>query len=360
MPNISTLSLRELNQLVSTLHGWDRHEDLDAWRLAVLSEVLPALGSRAGVFVTTWAPDPVAWWVRPQDGEPSGGSSDDIVGAGDFRTMTDRPWWELLSGLEPYGLRPPFGEFIHSGKQVEQRRWHELQGGVTFHEHPDGELSWLGFFEFDAPPLVFAEQTLPLLRILERAFQAGAEGCRRGTEHGRRLRRLVDAFPEPAILLNMERTETFRNRALDALVRNEPGADAVESAFHSLRDALSGSGPGRSDPLERTLELARGTYTLRAAFLDSDDGHAQDWVLIRIESAAPQLPSPRELRDRFGLTPRETEIALGLARGLSDKALAKELGISWHTVRRHVERTLPKLEVSARAKVMERILTREP
>jgi DNA-binding NarL/FixJ family response regulator len=51
------------------------------------------------------------------------------------------------------------------------------------------------------------------------------------------------------------------------------------------------------------------------------------------------------------LTPREHEVALLVARGLSNRAIAEELVISEKTVKNHVQRVLDKLAMSSRTQV---------
>jgi DNA-binding CsgD family transcriptional regulator len=55
------------------------------------------------------------------------------------------------------------------------------------------------------------------------------------------------------------------------------------------------------------------------------------------------------LQMQFGLTARETEVAMLLAQGRSNVAIAKALGISTHTARHHTQRVLGKLKVHSRA-----------
>ena len=50
----------------------------------------------------------------------------------------------------------------------------------------------------------------------------------------------------------------------------------------------------------------------------------------------------------IGLTSRELEIARAIAAGVSNKAIAKRLGISVRTVTTHVSNILRKLEVTSR------------
>ena len=52
-----------------------------------------------------------------------------------------------------------------------------------------------------------------------------------------------------------------------------------------------------------------------------------------------------------GLTPREHEVALLVARGLSNRAIANELVISEKTVKNHVQRVLDKLSMRSRTQV---------
>jgi len=57
---------------------------------------------------------------------------------------------------------------------------------------------------------------------------------------------------------------------------------------------------------------------------------------------------PQELKPIETLTPRETEILGLLAEGLSNKLIARELGISDGTVKLHVKAILRKLSVHSR------------
>jgi DNA-binding NarL/FixJ family response regulator len=61
-----------------------------------------------------------------------------------------------------------------------------------------------------------------------------------------------------------------------------------------------------------------------------------------------QAPSPA-LAVPGGLTPREREVLALIAQGLSNKSIARRLGISAHTVKYHLEAVFAKLHVRSRA-----------
>ena len=57
------------------------------------------------------------------------------------------------------------------------------------------------------------------------------------------------------------------------------------------------------------------------------------------------------------LTHREMEVALLVAEGKCDKEIARSLGISGHTVREHVRRSMAKLNVSRRPAIVFHVLS---
>ena len=58
--------------------------------------------------------------------------------------------------------------------------------------------------------------------------------------------------------------------------------------------------------------------------------------------------SQNGLVERYRLTRREIQVAVLLAQGRSNEAIAQELEISAHTARHHTQRILSKLEVHSR------------
>lgn len=79
----------------------------------------------------------------------------------------------------------------------------------------------------------------------------------------------------------------------------------------------------------------------------------------RYQSIAPLteatlVESPHAAR----LTPREIEVLTAISEGLGNKAIARQLSISLHTVKFHIESIFRKLEVRTRAEAVARGLQR--
>jgi DNA-binding CsgD family transcriptional regulator len=91
---------------------------------------------------------------------------------------------------------------------------------------------------------------------------------------------------------------------------------------------------GRADAAERELDHARERFTELGAAVEAERAVAR-----------PTSPGPAPA----GLSTREAEILGLVARGLSNKQIARELTLSEHTVHRHVANILAKLRLSSRA-----------
>ncbi len=78
-------------------------------------------------------------------------------------------------------------------------------------------------------------------------------------------------------------------------------------------------------------------------------------VAVTVEPARPD-DLVHILLESYGLTGRETEIALLLCRGLSSKEIAAELIISAHTVRDHVKAIFEKAGVTSRGELVAELL----
>jgi DNA-binding CsgD family transcriptional regulator len=81
------------------------------------------------------------------------------------------------------------------------------------------------------------------------------------------------------------------------------------------------------------------------------------WVGHRLTPRSPaKTPFARNEAaiKSLGLTPREVEILEALASGLSNKEIARQFGISPHTVKTHVAHSYQKLGVDRRMQAVEK------
>lgn len=119
-------------------------------------------------------------------------------------------------------------------------------------------------------------------------------------------------------------------------------ATALAALFHKLGFAAVIRHPDTADIIASTpdaelaLRLAEpGTTRIASGRIAGE--------LVRVEL----VPAPGDAPVR--LTPRQLEVARLLADGLRNGDIAERLGISAHTVRRHMEAILRRLNVSNRS-----------
>ena len=162
------------------------------------------------------------------------------------------------------------------------------------------------------------------------------------------------ARERPALRVALAAADPIRHQGLMAIIRG--GGHAVVE-HHGEADVVLVDGEsidqygapavtlGRADCGEAGALPADATAVqIDAALLAAAAG-----LIVRV----PSLPSPsfEALDDSEAplLTPRETDVLAAIADGLSNKAAARRLGISQHTVKFHVESLFRKLGAVSRA-----------
>lgn len=114
--------------------------------------------------------------------------------------------------------------------------------------------------------------------------------------------------------------------------------------------------PGEIDEVlwERIDTVVGGSVRFRRAVML--EGRALQRPIMVVVVERHSLPGDEDLRRRFRLTPRESEVARLMAERLSNGEIAHRLGISVNTARTHGERVLRKLAIHTRNDVRTAIL----
>jgi DNA-binding CsgD family transcriptional regulator len=104
-------------------------------------------------------------------------------------------------------------------------------------------------------------------------------------------------------------------------------------------------------PLE--VATARARYRVQASYAGRSALGPEAAILVLLERVTPEPWSDAALRARFRLTPREVAVARLLAERRGAREIARALGISVHTARRHTEHVYAKLGLGSRGAVAE-------
>jgi DNA-binding NarL/FixJ family response regulator len=173
----------------------------------------------------------------------------------------------------------------------------------------------------------------------------------------------VKSEPDPTLRVAIAAPDPVRRLGLAAIVR-EAGlevADAADDADVVLVD-------GDDAPPEGVPVLALGAAEADQAGLLPRDappsqiaaarGPAAPGLVVRTQR--PPRPSFEAIGDGEAslLTPREMEVLAAIGNGASNKAVARRLGISEHTVKFHVESLFRKLGTTSRAEAVHEGLKR--
>jgi DNA-binding CsgD family transcriptional regulator len=148
-------------------------------------------------------------------------------------------------------------------------------------------------------------------------------------------------------MIQQHRTEWRRTppKAEHAARERRLWADVAE-----LTRSVMGSAPPPPGFVRREIPVA-GSRAAAYTGVTARNGDHMATVVVVIAPPAPTCLDRGALQRRFGLTPREAEVALMLAARKSNKEIAAQLSIAQKTAWRHTERVLSKLNAGSRLDV---------
>ena len=183
-----------------------------------------------------------------------------------------------------------------------------------------------------------------------------------GRELVRTLECLIDNLIEGAALFDIDGSRAYCNTALARLLAEEPERERLDTAITRTGWALRSGGPPNrpaygyeaSTPL-REVRTRTARYLIRGTCADGEGSFATGPVVVLVERVQAQPRLDADEWSRFHLTSRELEVARLLAAGHSTADVARTLGISIHTARRHSENLLSKVGVHSRAEALAKL-----
>ncbi|MDF1503771.1 LuxR family transcriptional regulator [Roseisolibacter sp. H3M3-2] len=353
-PIADTVTLQRLERALRTLLAPLEYPDWQTWQVAVHGRLLELTGADSLCVFTPLAEGPAAWY--------SPHLSEEALADYGRRVAMD-PAWELVETRFAALGR----EFAHDAdlcargeleasafhrEFLAPNRIHDLTVvGVEF----GGRLAARLHFSHVAPrDDGWRERRDVLLRAVLPAFRAGLGLWRELGERRRELARMVDALPQAVLLYEASGTLLHANPGAARLLDGGPDAERLRAEAQRVAWAVGAQARRASSaPAAADLELRLGVRVvrLRGAVAPAWMLGREPGVLVTLESVGTRPLDDAELRARFALTAREVEVARLLADGLSNQEIAARLGVSFFTARNHVERLLPKLGASNRARV---------
>jgi DNA-binding CsgD family transcriptional regulator len=256
-----------------------------------------------------------------------------------------------------YNRDPAVNEFLKPNRLLDAlglvADWPTREAGA-------GEFGSLILYHDRYGTELMGQRGLQILRLLLPSFKSGVQSALRLDEHRAALARVVDSLglalqvssPDGRVL---HESDALR-RILEEDVEPKRIRSEMERVARRLSERLSVPTKARANAASdaapyRELSSATARYRLHATVLGPGVFGLSAAVLVLLDRVTPRWLSAEALRERFGLTPREVQVARFVAEGLTNAEIARRLGVSLHTVRRHAERILTKLGVRRRAEV---------
>ena len=322
----------------------------EAWADRVVHSVRPLLRADRSVVSL---PMPNGWLLRPSD--PA--MVDAMVSYAEYYHKTDvyTNARRRARGLDVFS----YDMLITREEQRESEFWHDwilkyrACKPVGLAHDVAGSPAPAAIMGYKDKPTArpFGDRELAILRLLQPSFEAAFKTLRRFHVAGAELFGHVDRLARPAVLVspdgalhaNPAFTAVFGARVQSVLDAVMPHARAVVDPHGQVfAHALTGQVEGPlGAPVRWSVHLVSPGGGRTFGLIDFDEPRA------RVDA--------RSIRERFGLSARQAEVAMLMATRRTHKEIARALGIRPNTARRHCEQVLARLGVHSRDEV-ERLL----
>jgi DNA-binding CsgD family transcriptional regulator len=239
----------------------------------------------------------------------------------------------------------PFG--FYDGITLSTRRRHHHKGSTLYLWH-ERELT-------EAQ----RSRTIAILGLLAPAFRSGMGATARLRCGNESFHTVVDSLTEGCALFTHSGVLVHQNPALTALYSESAGGEplrgAVMSVAASMREAYLWGRSVTAGPRAAAADVcdSTGTYRVMGCLLGQSPSENQTAILVTVLRVryAGILSQSETLKERFGLTQRESEVALLLVARRTNQEIATALGTSAHTARHHTENVMRKMGTASRIEV---------
>jgi DNA-binding NarL/FixJ family response regulator len=355
MPHLSRADLAIASDASRTLLSPLQYERVDEWRAAVNGILVRLLKADSAGFLL-----PVAHLAPMFSEEHSAESLAPFPDLVPPDTREGVPIWERTMELgcgtleQAYGTSMPdylssayYNDFAAPGGGAETLfAVLPLRAEVN---SPAGAAS-LHLWHGSRSRRTFGDREVALLQLLLPSFTAGVMSWRHYGAHPGRLGAMLDQLELAVMLCAKDGRLVHASRSLVHLLAEDPDAAIVMRAMESL--AMTAARPllgPDAGHVAKSIRTTRRVYQAQACAW-TERGDPQ---MMLVSLALRGSSEGRAIGGAVGdaLTPQENRIAQLLADGRRNGDIAQRLGISEHTVKRHVEQVLRKLHVTTRAAV---------
>ena len=377
-----TLSAAEQARLAATARALLSPLDsasVDSWRARVLARLAGLLEADGAGFLLP-VPDgsPYTLHGLPDEfGREYLAADPDRAALEAVRSEGDGVWNTRLLG-ERLGLAMPDGWFALDSYRSFYARY-GIRDGIGFVAFPpsrptrepaggaDGDVgaAVLTCFKETFGTELFGDRGLAILRLLLPALEAGVAARVRLAGQMLMLERAFDAAGHGIAVHAPDGRRLYANRACTRLLEREEDPERLRRAVEvGVRSVATLTGTGTAAALEdlgvasREVRTAEARYRVRINLL-RDEGlfTGGSVILATIERLTPETPTAEALQERWELTPQQSRVALLLAQGESNRAIAGAMGLEPTTTRHYTEKVFRKLGVHSRAEAAAKILT---
>lgn len=357
--SLAPSDLDRLTDLVEALHAPFDYPDVDAWRHAVNHHARLLLEAHKVVFMLPGVGHSPVYSQR-LDPEAARAYVEyyhrfDVAGAIALERGIPVASLVELHGRDEFYASEYYNDFM--------RIWDcNHSAGMTTRMDAAPGYAYMAVLRDRYEDRPFDARARALMRFVLPAFRAGVRTYLRLSSDRSLLASVLDASGKRLLLCDDRGKPVHSSAALEATLRADPDRNAIERGLREV--ARSVAELGSRDPViaagalgrtgERVVRTGRGAYRLSAS-IAGESGPPPRGVMVLVEPSFREPRSDAEIRETYRLTAQEIRIARALGEGLPNDEVARALGISPHTARRHTEHVLDKLGIASRAQVAERI-----